>query len=461
MAELFLARATGLQGFAKIVVLKRILPQLAGDPEFVAMFLDEARLAAQLDHANVVGVHDIGRDHEEYFFTMEYLHGEDVRAILRATSQASTRVPLEHALAIVAGVARGLQHAHERIGLDGKPLGLVHRDVSPTNVLVTYDGGVKLVDFGIAKAASSQHATRPSTRKGKTSYMSPEQCRGRVLDARSDVFALGVVLWEITTGRRLFRGDDEFAVMNQIVNLGADPPSRYVEDYPEALEAIVVRALAQDPDERYPSARALLEDLEEFAHAHRLRLSTTKLGEWLTGLMGPKPLPWESDLGESDPDTTSGALPASVDLSATRQQAPRIDAEATAHRSWTVPWLAAGLAVVLGAAVVWVTMDTSQQAGLQAPPVLPAGSVEPQPPLAADPPVAVQPPAADPPVAEPEFDPADEELAVPTTDDGAATEPPPRPASRPKKRRKVKKAESGDSSKPPTAEHGRNSFVPM
>src|SRR5690606_23277729 len=179
MAELFLARATAIHGFEKLVVLKRILPQHAESEDFIRMFLAEARLAATLHHPNIVQVYDIGEeDNNNVFFTMEYVQGQDLRKLVRAARKAEKALPLEHILHIVMGIAAGLHHAHEKIGLDGRPLGIVHRDVSPSNVLVTYEGGVKIVDFGIAKAATAQTATIAGTLKGKIPYMSPEQCRG-------------------------------------------------------------------------------------------------------------------------------------------------------------------------------------------------------------------------------------------------------------------------------------------
>ena len=197
MAELFLARATGIQGFEKLVVVKRILPEMARDTDYVEMFLEEARLAAGLHHSNIVQVYDIGEDEAAPFFAMEYLHGEDVRTLLRAAALRRARVPVEHALSIAIGVAAGLHHAHEKRDPDGRPLGIVHRDVSPHNVAVTFDGGVKLLDFGVAKTRRRASATRHGTLKGKLGYMSPEQCRGDELDRRSDVFAVAILLWEL------------------------------------------------------------------------------------------------------------------------------------------------------------------------------------------------------------------------------------------------------------------------
>jgi hypothetical protein len=284
MAELYLARSRGIEGFEKVVVLKRILPQYAQNRDFVTMFLDEARLSATLQHPNIAQVHDIGQWHGSYFFTMEYIHGQDVRGILQAAARRHQRIPLAQALTMITGAAAGLHAAHEKRSLDGRPLRIVHRDVSPSNVLVSYDGGVKVVDFGVAKAAQRQTETQAGTLKGKIAYMSPEQCLGKPLDRRSDIFSLGILLYELTTGRRLFKGDAEFAVMQRIVNEDVTPPSHLVASYPPDLEAIVVKALRRERDERYSTAQDLQLDLESFASAHRLALSQVMLARFMQTL---------------------------------------------------------------------------------------------------------------------------------------------------------------------------------
>src|SRR5687767_5618617 len=232
MAEIYLAEARGIEGFAKYVVLKRILPQYAQSETFVRLFLNEARVSATLDHPNIASVYDIGEVDGVYFFTMEYLHGEDLGHILREMVARQTRLPLEHALTIGTGVAAGLHAAHEKRGPEGRPLGIVHRDVSPSNVVVTYDGGVKLCDFGVAKITSQSELTRTGTLKGKVSYMSPEQCNNESLDRRSDVFSLGILLYELTTLTRLFRGDSEAATLKMVLDANVPPPSTRVDDYP-------------------------------------------------------------------------------------------------------------------------------------------------------------------------------------------------------------------------------------
>ena len=300
MAEVYLARATGADGFEKVVALKLVLPHLSEDERFIRMFRSEAKLAAQLDHPNIAQVNDLGMADGEYFIAMEYIHGKTVRALLGDAIERGG-MPLEAALAIVDGTCAGLHYAHERRSPTGEPLRIVHRDISPSNVMVRFDGAVKVVDFGIAKAATATQATRTGTLKGKGGYMSPEQCRGQALDRRSDVFALGILLYEATTGRRLFFGDNDFAVMNKIVDGNFAPPSAVKEDYPDALEAIVLEALATDPNDRFPTAQALRRALEEFAVSHHLIPSTERLADFMEAVYGRPELPAVNLPSPTDP----------------------------------------------------------------------------------------------------------------------------------------------------------------
>jgi serine/threonine protein kinase len=354
MAELYLARARGIQGFEKLVALKRILPELARDQDFIDMFLDEARLAATLSHPNVVHVYDIGAGDDGYFFAMEYLHGEDVSSLLKTAAKKKRPLGLGHALAIVTEAAAGLHHAHEAKGERGEPLSIVHRDVSLTNVIVTYDGTVKVLDFGIAKAMSRRSKTVTGHIKGKVAYLSPEQCLGEELDRRSDVFALGIVLFELTTGTRLFSRMDDFAIMHRIVSGEIDAPSQRREGYPAELERIVQRALARDRDARYPSARALQLDLEAFARDQKLDLSGIALAELMRDLFGEPPAlataEWERldasprQLARTLPtrpargDQTSGSLSSNISGSSRRGRGA---------------WLAIGALVAAGASAGW------------------------------------------------------------------------------------------------------------
>src|SRR5262245_46377720 len=251
MAELYLARTLGIEGFEKLVVLKRILPQYGSNASFVNMFLNEARLAATLHHPNIAQVYDIGLEDGDYFFAMEYVHGEDLDHMLIASDEQGVPLSMDAALTLVAGLCSGLNYAHEKMNAEGKPLGIVHRDVSPSNVLVSYDGAVKLVDFGIARAASRPGTTQGGL-KGKIAYMSPEQCRANAtLDRRTDIYAVGTLLYELTTGKLPFKGETEYQILNQIVNDDVPPPSTVVQDYPPQLERIVLKCLARDPVGRY------------------------------------------------------------------------------------------------------------------------------------------------------------------------------------------------------------------
>src|SRR5262245_50108189 len=266
MAELYLARTMGIEGFEKLVVVKRILPEYVANASFVAMFLNEARLAATLHHPNIAQVYDIGVDEGDYFFSMEYVHGEDLGRMVAVANNIGVPISLDVALTLVAGLCAGLHYAHDKAGPDGKPLNVVHRDVSPSNVLVSYDGAVKLVDFGIARAGSNPSTTRGGL-KGKIAYMSPEQCRGKVaLDRRSDAFSIGTIRHELTTGRLPFPDETEYGILNQIVNRDAEAPSKVVAGFPPALDAIVMRALARNTDKRYSTALEMQKDIEDFAH---------------------------------------------------------------------------------------------------------------------------------------------------------------------------------------------------
>jgi serine/threonine-protein kinase len=291
MGELLLARAVGARGVQKLVAIKRVRSEYASDQTFVSMFVNEARLAATLDHANVVRTYDLVEDGESFFMVMEYLHGESLGRLLNVVAQNGERIPLVHAITVVLGVAAGLHCAHERRGVDGRPLGIVHRDLSPGNVFITYEGGVKLLDFGIAKATSRTSITLGPTRKGKVSYMSPEQCVGAEVDRRSDIFALGVIMWELCTGQRLFRGDNEFAIMNQVATADAPSPRIRVPELPPQLCDIVARALQRDPAQRFQTAMELHTAVESFAAAQGLLPSNPAVGRYLEEMCGRREYP--------------------------------------------------------------------------------------------------------------------------------------------------------------------------
>jgi len=327
MARLYLARTTGIGEFEHWVVVKALGPDRAQDPVAVRMFLDEARLAALLNHHNIAQVFEVGAESGTHFFAMEYVHGQDLRAVLGRCAQSARRIPLALGLTITAGAASGLHHAHERRGPDGAALRLVHRDVSPSNVMIGYDGAVKLVDFGIAKATARSHETQSGTIKGKFAYMSPEQCRGREVDRRSDVFALGILLYEITTHVRAFRGDSDFDTMTRIVRGEIWPPGAIMPGYPAELEAVVMKALSVDPDQRYQSAGKMLEAIEAVAARLRLSMSNVALGRFMRELYGDVVEPWFEVSGE--PERIAEGTISNADLVVTDLLEPASSAKPT------------------------------------------------------------------------------------------------------------------------------------
>ena len=290
MAELFLAIQRSVGGFEKLTVIKRILPAMNQDQGFIEMLLHEARIAATLSHPNVVQVFDLGMVDGAYFIAMEHVQGEDLRAIVRQMKgRAATEFPMEHALSIVLGICAALAYAHEKRDLNGAPLNIVHRDISPQNVIVTFSGDVKVVDFGIAKSdARVGDDTESGRLKGKVPYMSPEQARGETVDWRSDIFAAGVILFELTTGRRLFKTASEYETLKLICDREYPLPSHLRPGYPPALEAIVMRALAKSRDERWQSAREMQEALEEFVRQGRIGASRTGLATFMGSLFEDK-----------------------------------------------------------------------------------------------------------------------------------------------------------------------------
>jgi serine/threonine protein kinase len=316
MAEIFLARGANTTGVERYVVLKRILREKANDTQFVQMFLEEARLAAQLQHANIAQVYDIGKLGDSYFFTMEYVHGETVRSLLERSSQKQRDIPVSAVLSVIAGSAAGLQHAHERIGVGGHPLNIVHRDISPSNLMVSYEGIVKVVDFGVAKATTSATETRTGTVKGKAAYMSPEQARGEQLDRRSDLFSLGIVAWEMLTTRRLFTGSTDFDIMTSIVRKDVPPPSSVRAGIPRQLDELVLRLLAKNTRDRYQCGDDVVEALESVATDMGHQLSQKALGRYIREVFGTRPEPWVELASSNDAlesvSVTSEPIPADI-----------------------------------------------------------------------------------------------------------------------------------------------------
>lgn len=294
MAELFLAQPTDPARAQDIVVVKRVLPQFVQDQQFARMFAREAALASMLKHPNIVEVFgDEGANDSECFFAMEYVHGPDLNMILKELKEGTRPVPLEHAIQIAMGMCQGLHYAHEYRGQDGHLLSIVHRDVSPSNVMIADDGSVKITDFGVAKALALTSFTQAGTRKGKLSYMSPEQAVADPVDRRTDIFAIGTVLFEMTTLQRMFGGENELAIMHKLLFRERPRPSAIRHDYPPELERIVLKAVAQKPDDRFETAQAMYEALYAFAERRRLLTSPDRLARWIGSVIPPTPHPAE------------------------------------------------------------------------------------------------------------------------------------------------------------------------
>jgi serine/threonine-protein kinase len=286
MADVYLAVAAGPAGVTKLQVLKRLRKNLAEEPEFLSMFLDEARLAARLNHPNVVQTNEVGQVDDDYFIAMEYLDGQPLNRILHAAR--ARPAPPGFSLQIVAEALSGLHYAHELTDYDGTALGIVHRDTSPHNIFVTYEGQTKLVDFGIAKALRRTTETSVGTVKGKFAYMSPEQARCAAIDRRSDVFVMGIVLWEAVANRRMWKGQDELELIAKLIAGDVPKLADVCPDAPDAVVRICARALAHDPDDRYPTAAAMRHDLLDYLDEARLGVSSEKISEYLSDVFADK-----------------------------------------------------------------------------------------------------------------------------------------------------------------------------
>jgi serine/threonine protein kinase len=333
MAEIFLARQEGLEGFEKTIVIKRIRPHLSNQKSFVKMFLNEAKLAAHLNHPNIVQIYDLGKIGESYFIAMEYISGRDMRRIIPKAEGMGIPFPMVYALKIASSVCEGLYYAHQRTDMYGNALQIVHRDVTPENIFVSFDGTVKILDFGIAKAANQIEQTRAGEIKGKLSYMSPEQCMGKVLDHRSDLFSLGVVLYEWITGFKLFTGDSEVAILKTISEGKIYQPSYFKADVPDAVEQILMKALEKDRDQRYQSAWDMQYDLDQFLSKYEFTPSNIHLANFMKQLFtdeldqerkrllsGEVPLP--AGQFELDPMEESGLEPIPLRPRERRPDAP-------------------------------------------------------------------------------------------------------------------------------------------
>lgn len=282
MAEVFLAKSFGIEGFEKIIAVKRILPTMAEDEDFIDMFIDEAKIAGHLNHANIVPIYELGKIGESHYIAMEYVWGKDLLQIMNRFRKMRKRMPASMVAFIGTRMCEALEYAHNKRDRDGQPLNLIHRDISPQNVLVSYEGAVKLIDFGIAKAASRTTTTQAGVLKGKFGYMSPEQVRGLPIDHRSDIFAVGTCMYEMLTADRLFVGESDFSTLEKVRHAAARPPSEFIPDLSPEFERIVMRALARNVDDRWQSAGDLHESLQQFLVSQRPTFTTTKLAAWMT-----------------------------------------------------------------------------------------------------------------------------------------------------------------------------------
>ncbi len=406
MSDLYLARATGLAGFERLVAIKRLSRRYAARPEAVHALHDEARIAAVLSHANVVQVTDVELVGGEVSIVMEFLHGHDIAQLLRRLALIEERLPLEQAIAFGLAVCAGLHHAHERVGDDGRPLEIVHRDVSPHNVFVTYEGAVKVVDFGIARATTQRSRTQEGVIKGKPGYIAPEQARGVGVDRRTDVWATGVLLYEMTTGARPY--GNGVPVMDQllaVITRDPPPPSSRVDGYPLELEGIVMRAMARDPEARHPTAEALRQELDAFARAHRLDLSPHRIAALMERAFAPELEAWRRAQAGGIPladhiaaldDGGGDPAPAASPPMAEAAPPPIASSVLPVRRRRWPTVVAAVLAtpiVALAGVAIWTALGSSPRRAAPPAPASPQAVIEPgavEEPDAADP-IVVEP----------------------------------------------------------------------
>ena len=280
MAEVFRGVAESMQGFKKNIAIKRILPALTKNKKFVAMFLDEARLSLVLQHANIVQVFDIAHTDDTYFIVMEYVDGVDLKALMEWRRKINRRIPIAHSLYLIMEICKGLSYAHELLNPDtGKPLGIVHRDISPPNVLISKQGEIKVVDFGLAKATSQIETTDPGVVKGKMSYLSPEAARGEEVDASADIFAVGILLYEMLTGKRLFYGETDYQTVELVRNAKIPPIKPQNPQVEPELEDIVRKALAKRKEDRFTTPTDMQDALAQYSYSRGLKVISRDIAE--------------------------------------------------------------------------------------------------------------------------------------------------------------------------------------
>lgn len=283
MAEVYRGKLIGEKGFEKPVVLKKMHPHLTDEEEMVALFIDEARLAAQLKHENIIHIYDFGNKSGTFYIAMEYLFGKDLHQVIKKAAEKRTPLQLEHILFVMQKVCEGLGYAHNLKDLQGNHLNIIHRDVSPQNIFITYEGQVKIIDFGIAKAATKATKTQTGIIKGKVAYMSPEQASGKTIDYRSDIFSVGIILYELVTGKKMFEGDT-FQVLSQVIEAKYDPPEKLNKELPAGLCSIIEKALRVDPESRYQSCDEMASDLENLLYDLKCRPNIKSLSKYMRAL---------------------------------------------------------------------------------------------------------------------------------------------------------------------------------
>ena len=289
MAEVFRGEAQSVQGFRKQVAIKRVLPHLAQNQNFIAMFLDEARLGARLSHANIVTVFDIGAADNTYFIVMEFIDGANLKHIMETLRKQGRRFPIKDAIFICIEACRGLSYAHETMDDQGQPLHIVHRDISPPNILISKRGEIKLTDFGLAKATTQLERTDPGVVKGKFSYLAPEAALGQPVDARTDIFALGIVLWEMLAGRRLFLGETDYQTVKLVQKAEVPSLQRVNPEADAEFEAVLHKALARDPAQRFQSARDFGDALTGYIFKNQMKVTAYDIANLLKSTLADKP----------------------------------------------------------------------------------------------------------------------------------------------------------------------------
>ena len=338
MAELYKATLTGEHGFEKLVVIKKILPHLAKDRSFVEMFIDEARITAQLDHRHIVQVFELGNDADTPYIAMQYVDGLDVLALLRECARAQIRLPPQLAAVIARDVLDALDYAHNAVSSDGKPLGIVHRDISPGNVLLSWRGDVKLTDFGIARAAERRHKTEAGTLKGKYGYMSPEQVSSSEVDPRSDLFSVGILLAEMVMARRLFTSTNDLDILLMVRDARLERLHKYASEFPVELRVLTVRALQRRPEDRWQSAGQFRDAIDDWLR-RTSRAGTRELASLIGSVINAPTAELEGGSGgvvshETEESALSGPM--------TRMHQAKAEAEAARARALFIAGEAAG-----------------------------------------------------------------------------------------------------------------------